>query len=88
MPVRGCLELRLRHPRPVYLAPGVGERLAFAPDFMTTTAATWNEEQPFPSMRQVGPREVLLSPPRYEATPFDDAKKGTDLGEVVAHGMP
>jgi len=71
------LELRLRHPRPVYLAPGVAERLPFAPDFMTTTNASWNEEQPFPGMRQVGPREVMLSPPRYEATPFDDPKKGT-----------
>jgi hypothetical protein len=71
------LELRLRHPRPVYLTPGVGERAPFASDFMATTAASWNEEQPFPTMRQVGPRELMVSPPRYDATPFDDPKKNT-----------
>src|SRR5262249_20764088 len=31
----------------------------------------------FPTMRQVGPRELLVSPPRYDATPFDDPKRGT-----------
>lgn len=71
------LELRLRHPRPIYVAPGVAERLSFAPDFLLTSAASWNEEQPFPSMRQVGPRELLVSPPRFDATPFDDPKKNT-----------
>ncbi|MBO0699812.1 MAG: hypothetical protein J2P46_15550 [Zavarzinella sp.] len=71
------LELRLRHPRPVYVYPGIADRMPFAPDFMVTSAASWNEEQPFPTMRQVGPRELLVSPPRYEATPFDDPKKGT-----------
>src|SRR5262245_34874397 len=71
------LELRLRHPRPVYVYAGVADRMPFAPEFMLTAAASWNEEQPFPTMRQVGPRELLVSPPRYEATPFDDPKKGS-----------
>ena len=71
------LELRLRHPRPVYLAAGVSDRAPFASDFMATAAGSWNEEQPFPSMRQVGAREFLVSQPRYEATPFDDPKKNT-----------
>ncbi len=71
------LELRLRSPRPIYVAAGVAERIPFAADFITTSPASWNEEQPFPTMRQVGPREVVVSPPRYNATPFDDPKKGT-----------
>jgi hypothetical protein len=75
------LELRLRHPRPIYLLDGVGERAPFAADFMATAPASWNEEQPFPSMRQVGPREVVVSPPRFDATPFDDPKKGTHDAE-------
>jgi len=71
------LEIRLRHPRPIYLAPGVGERSKFAADFMMTTAAAWNEEQPFLIRRQISPREFTVRRPRYEATPFGDAKKGT-----------
>ena len=72
------LEIRLRYPRPLYLMPGVSDKLPFAAELMTTSAAAWNEEQPFPSMRQVGPREVLVNRPRYDATPFDDPKKGTN----------
>jgi hypothetical protein len=71
------LELRLRHPRPVYVYAGIADRLPFAPEFMLTAAASWNEERPFPTMRQVGPAELLVAPPRYDATPFDDPKKGT-----------
>lgn len=71
------LELRVRHPRPIYLAPGIGERLAFASDFMSTSPASWNEEQPFGSQRPVGGGLVAITPPRFEATPFDDPKKGT-----------
>jgi hypothetical protein len=44
---------------------------------MATSPASWNEEQPFPSMRQVGPREIVVSPPRFDSTPFDDPKKNT-----------
>lgn len=71
------LELRVRHPRPIYLTPEVAAKFPLTPEFMQTSAASWNEEQPFPNMRQVGPREVVMSPPRFEATPFDDPKKGT-----------
>ena len=71
------LELRIRHPRPIYLSPEVAKKFPVTPEFLQTSAAAWNEEQPFPNMRQVGPREVVMSPPRFEATPFDDPKKGT-----------
>lgn len=71
------LEIRIRHPRPIYLQPDVLAKATIAPDFLQTAAAAWNEEQPFPAMRQVGPREVVLSPPQFQATPFDDPKRGT-----------
>ncbi len=71
------LEIRLRHPRPIYVNPEVAGKLPVTPDFLQTSAAAWNEESPLPKMRQVGPREVVMSPPRFEATPFDDPKKGT-----------
>jgi hypothetical protein len=71
------LDLRVRHPRPIYLAPGVGERTPFASDFMATSPASWNEEQPFGSQRSIGGGLAVVQPPRYEPTPFDDPKKGT-----------
>jgi hypothetical protein len=71
------LELRLRHPRPIYVDPVVAKRNHFATDFLATVNASWNEEQPFPSERQISAREIAIIPPRYEATPFDDPKKGT-----------
>ena len=74
------LELRLRHPRPIYLAPGIGERLPFAADFMSTSPASWNEEQPFGSMRQVSATQAIVTPPRYDATPFDDPKRHARRG--------
>lgn len=71
------LELRIRHPRPIYLAPGIAERIPFAADFMATSPASWNEDQPFGSQRSIGNGLAVVVPPRYSATPFDDPKKGT-----------
>jgi hypothetical protein len=71
------LELRVRHPRPIYLAPGIVERIPFAADFMATSPASWNEDSPFGSQRSIGGGLAVVTPPRYTATPFDDPKKGT-----------
>lgn len=70
------LELQLRHPRPVYLASGYENKFDYAPEFAFTNKACWNEEMPFITARNVGGQRVI-SIPKYEATPLDDAKYGT-----------
>ena len=62
------LDLRVRYPRPIYYEPRAGETTKFEPEFMLTPAATWNEDQPFPSRERV---------PRFEPAKPDDPTKGT-----------
>ncbi|HLJ96725.1 MAG TPA: hypothetical protein VKU02_26365 [Gemmataceae bacterium] len=63
------LPLRVQYPRPVYYQPAKGQNLAFEPEFLMTNAASWNEEQPFPTRER--------SIPRFEPPKADDASKGT-----------
>lgn len=68
------LELRLRAPRPVYLAPGWDKHLPFAAEFLFTPPAAWNEERPF----QTGDRSGRITyTPRFDPTPEGDPKFGT-----------
>jgi hypothetical protein len=53
------LDLRLRHPRPVYFEPEGGDPLPYDPTLMVTSPAAWNEDQPFPTEDHV---------PHFEAT--------------------
>jgi hypothetical protein len=62
------LELRVRHPRPIYYEPGKGASLDYQPEIMLAPAASWNEDQPFPSREKT---------PRYEPAKPDDPSKGT-----------
>src|SRR5262249_40018944 len=41
------LELRLRHPRPVYYEPPDKEKLNVQPEFMMSSPMAWNEAKPF-----------------------------------------
>src|SRR5262249_19306212 len=43
------LGLRIRHPRPVYYEPRGEQKLTLDPYFLMTSAASWNEDQPFPN---------------------------------------
>jgi hypothetical protein len=61
------LDLRLRHPRPVYYDPKAPP-LAFQPEFMMTNAASWNEDQPFPTRERT---------PRFEPPKGRDPAAGT-----------
>lgn len=54
--------------RPVYVAPGFAEHLAFAPEFMFTGRDSWNEDKP------IADEDSL---PRFEPAKPDDPKKGT-----------
>lgn len=72
------LELRLRAPRPVYLAPGWEKHVPFAAEFLFTPASAWNEERPF----QTGDRSGRITyTPRFDPTPETDPKFGTRLEE-------
>jgi hypothetical protein len=62
------LDLRLRHPRPVYFEPRAGVKQKVDPIFMVTSAEAWNEEQPFPSRERT---------PRFELPKPDDPDRGT-----------
>jgi hypothetical protein len=65
---RSYLDLRIRNPRPIYYQPNKSESLVMDPTFLITNAASWNEDQPFPS------RDHAL---RFEPPKPDDPTKGT-----------
>jgi hypothetical protein len=61
------LDLRLRHPRPVYFEPTAGKP-ASDPVFMMSADASWNEDQPFATRERT---------PRFEPPKDDGPSKGT-----------
>ena len=62
------LDLRIRYPRPIYYDPAKDETPQFEPEFLLTSAASWNEDQPFPTQERT---------PRFEPPKPDDPSKGT-----------
>ena len=62
------LDIKVPNPRPVYFESPTGKAPAFEPEFMITSAATWNDDQPFPSQKRT---------PRFEMPKPDDPTKGT-----------
>src|SRR5262249_42619869 len=66
-------DLRIRHPRPIYFEP-VGIQEKTDPYFLMTSAASWNDDQPFPTR---------------ERTPqFERGKTDSDKGSIneTRHG--
>jgi hypothetical protein len=61
------LELRLRHPRPVYLADA-SDKAKDEAVFMMTSPDAWNEAQPYPTRERT---------PRYEPSKKSDPDEGT-----------
>jgi hypothetical protein len=70
-----ALDLRLRHPRPIYYEPTGKSALEYDPDFMMTDEKSWNEDQPYPTRERT---------PRYEpaksADSFRDPTEKKRLG--------
>jgi hypothetical protein len=60
------LDLRVRHPRPVYYEPRGDSKPAVEAEFMLTDERSWNEDQPFPTRERT---------PRYEPPKGDDPSK-------------
>jgi len=68
------LDLRLRHPRPIYFDPPAGMApLKYDPDLLMTSQESWNDEQPFPTAERI---------PSYEAP--KDGKEDPNKGTVDA----
>jgi hypothetical protein len=65
---RKDLDLRLRYPRPIYYQAANGNDQPFEPEFLITSAASWNEEQPFPTRERT---------PRFEPPKDNDPARGT-----------
>jgi hypothetical protein len=61
------LDIRVRHPRPIYFEGSKDAPPLFDPVFMVTSAASWNDDQPFPGRERT---------PRFEPGK-DDPNKGT-----------
>lgn len=61
------LDLKLRHPRPVYCEAEKRKKQTFEPEFILSDSASWNDDQPFPTRERT---------PRFEPKP-DDPAKGT-----------
>src|SRR5207247_2847955 len=62
------LDLRLKHPRPVYFMPVRPGGVKFAPEFLVSDPDSWNEDQPFPTRERT---------PRFEPPKPDGPAKGT-----------
>jgi hypothetical protein len=69
-------DLRIRHARPIYFEPN-GSKQTTDPYFLMTSAASWNDEQPFPTRERV---------PHYERGK-NESDKGT-LDEVRRGPFP
>jgi hypothetical protein len=62
------LDVRLKHPRPVYYVPVRLDRPAAEPGFLFGDPDAWNETQPFPTRERT---------PRFEPPKANDPAKGT-----------
>jgi hypothetical protein len=62
------LELRVRHPRPLYYEPPKGAKPQVDPEFLMTSPKGWNEDKPFPTEEYT---------PSYKRPGATDPDKGT-----------
>ena len=69
------LELRLRHPRPIYFESPKGMNLVYNPDLFQTSQDSWNETQPFPEMQ---PNSGERKAPAYNPDDKDPNKGNLD----------
>jgi hypothetical protein len=82
------LDLRIQHPRPVYYQPAKGGSLTFDPVFMMTNAASWNDDQPFPT-RERTPRYDPSKSETFGKDPLDKMRLGPfPIGVAVETTLP
>jgi hypothetical protein len=82
------LDLRIRHPRPVYYVPSPGTSLPYDPTFMMTNAACWNDPQPFPT-RERTPRYEPPKSDSFSANSLDKMRLGPfPIGVALETSVP
>lgn len=88
------LELKLRHPRPIYYEPPEGTRPAFEAEFLMTSSRSWNEDQPFPTQDRIPqfekpkPKEGA-KPADTSADPLDARRRGPfPIGVALETKLP
>ena len=90
------LDIRIRHPRPIYFTPPKGTKLAFDPDFLMTNPRSWNEDQPFPTGDSIPQFEKPVKgrdkePKGLEASkdPYETRRRGPfPIGVAVETKLP
>lgn len=83
-----ALDLRLRHPRPIYYEPVPDETSTVEPIFMLTAADSWNEDQPFPTRERV-PRFEPPKPGDATIGTLDERRRGPfPIGVAVEKSLP
>jgi hypothetical protein len=88
------LELKLRHPRPIYYEPPEGAKPAFEAEFLMTSSRSWNEDQPFPTQDRIPqfekpkPKEGA-KPADTSADPLDARRRGPfPIGVALETKLP
>ncbi|VTS08688.1 hypothetical protein [Tuwongella immobilis] len=76
------LDLRLAHPRPVYLSESVQAMLPYSGVFLLSDSESWNEERPFPGLQRLNRNDpnspvVMTGIPKFEETKRDDPRYRT-----------
>ncbi len=90
------LELKLRHPRPIYYEPQAGTKPAFDAEFLMTSAKSWNEDQPFPTQDRVPQFEKPkakekdgVKPMETSTDPLDTRRRGPfPIGVALETKLP
>jgi hypothetical protein len=89
------LDLRIRHPRPIYFVPPKGVTLTRDADFLMTNPRSWNEDQPFPTADSVPqfekPKKRDKGDPLMEASKdsYESRRRGPfPIGVAVETSLP
>jgi hypothetical protein len=82
------LDLRLRHPRPIYYEPPAGQASPTDAVVMMTDRDAWNEDNPFPT-RERAPRFQPPGPDDPSAGTVDEKRRGRfPIGVAVEAKLP
>src|SRR5262249_42316445 len=82
------LDLRLRHPRPIYYEPPAGQAPPTDAVVMMTDRDAWNEDNPFPT-RERAPRFQPPSPDDPSVGSVDEKRRGRfPIGVAVEAKLP
>jgi hypothetical protein len=88
------LELKLRHPRPIYYERPEGVQPEFDAEFLLTSPKSWNEDQPFPTQDRIPQFEKPkpkdgAKPAETPTDPLDARRRGPfPIGVALETKLP